>query len=137
LELETTGFNLRELLQSVITLMQRPAEAKGLRQTLQIDASVRLPVRGDPVRLRQILSNLLSNAIKFTEHGGVTVSVRRMGDTATQHLLRFEVQDTGIGIDAASRAKLFQAFSQADASTTRLYGGTGLGLVISQRIVEL
>ncbi|WP_297833365.1 ATP-binding protein [Thermomonas sp.] len=137
LELETTGFNLRELLQSVITLMQRPAEAKGLRQTLQIDASVRLPVRGDPVRLRQILSNLLSNAIKFTEHGGVTVSVRRMGETATQHQLRFEVQDTGIGIDAATRAKLFQPFSQADASTTRLYGGTGLGLVISQRIVEL
>ena len=137
LELETTGFNLRELLQSVITLMQRPAEAKGLRQTLQIDSAVRLPVRGDPVRLRQILSNLLSNAIKFTEHGGVTVSVRRMGETATQHQLRFEVQDTGIGIDAATRAKLFQAFSQADASTTRLYGGTGLGLVISQRIVEL
>ncbi len=137
LELETTGFNLRELMQSVLTLMQRPAEAKGLRLNLQIDGSVRLPVRGDPVRLRQILSNLLSNAIKFTERGGITVSVRRMGESASQHQLRFEVQDTGIGIDATTRSKLFQPFSQADASTTRLYGGTGLGLVISQRIVEL
>ncbi len=137
LELETTGFNLRELMQSVLTLMQRPAEAKGLHMTLQIDAAVRLPVRGDPVRLRQILSNLLSNAIKFTEHGTITMHVRRMGESGNQHQLRFEVQDTGIGIDAATRDKLFRPFSQADASTTRLYGGTGLGLVISQRIVSL
>lgn len=137
LELETTGFNLRELLHSVITLMERPADAKGLHLTLFIDPSVRLPVRGDPVRLRQILSNLISNAIKFTERGSVTVNVRRIGETAAQHQLRFEVQDTGIGIDAATRERLFQPFSQADASTTRLYGGTGLGLVISQRIVAL
>lgn len=137
LELETTGFNLRELLQSVITLMERPAEAKGLHLLLNIDPSVRLPVRGDPVRLRQILSNLLSNAIKFTERGTVSISVKRLGETVAQHQLRFEVQDTGIGIDAAGREKLFQPFSQADASTTRLYGGTGLGLVISQRIVSL
>ena len=137
LELETTGFNLRELLQSVLTLMQRPAEAKGLHMSMQIDSAVRLPVRGDPVRLRQVLSNLLSNAIKFTEHGTITMHVRRMGESSTQHQLRFEVQDTGIGIDATTRDKLFQPFSQADASTTRLYGGTGLGLVISQRIVSL
>ncbi|HEY0915231.1 MAG TPA: ATP-binding protein, partial [Solimonas sp.] len=137
LELETTGFNLRDLLHSVITLMERPAEAKNLHLTLFIDASVRLPVRGDPVRLRQILSNLISNAIKFTERGSVTVNVRRIGETPAQHQLRFEVQDTGIGNDAATRDRLFQPFSQADASTTRLYGGTGLGLVISQRIVSL
>ena len=137
LELETTGFNLRELLGSVMTLMERSADAKGLHLRLNIDSAVRLPVRGDPVRLRQILSNLVSNAIKFTERGNVTVNVKRLGETAAQHMLRFEVQDTGIGIDAATQAKLFQAFSQADASTTRLYGGTGLGLVISQRIVSL
>ncbi|MFN7137011.1 MAG: ATP-binding protein, partial [Thermomonas sp.] len=137
LELETTAFNLRELLQSVITLMERPAGAKNLHLTLYIDSSVRLPVRGDPVRLRQIISNLVSNAIKFTERGSVTVTVKRVGETPAQHLLRFEVQDTGIGIEAATRDKLFQPFSQADASTTRLYGGTGLGLVISQRIVAL
>ncbi|WP_297143893.1 ATP-binding protein [Thermomonas sp.] len=137
LELETTGFNLRELLQSVITLMERPAQAKGLHLLLYIDPSVRLPVRGDPVRLRQILSNLLSNAIKFTERGSVTITVRKTGETASQHQLRLEVQDTGIGISHEKREKLFQPFSQADTSTTRIYGGTGLGLVISQRIVEL
>lgn len=137
LELETTGFNLRELLGSVMTLMERSADAKGLHLRLNIDSAVRLPVRGDPVRLRQILSNLVSNAIKFTERGNVTVNIKRLGETAAQHMLRFEVQDTGIGIDAATQDKLFQAFSQADASTTRLYGGTGLGLVISQRIVSL
>ena len=137
LDLETTGFNLRELMQSVLTLMERTAEAKGLRLVLNIDPSVRLPVRGDPVRLRQILSNLISNAVKFTERGSITLHVKRLRETAAQHQLRFEVQDTGIGIDAATRERLFQPFSQADASTTRIYGGTGLGLVISQRIVAL
>jgi len=137
LELETTGFNLRELMDGVIQLMERAAQTKGLRLGLQIDPSVRLPVRGDPVRLRQVLGNLISNAVKFTERGNVTVHVRRLGETAAQHQLRFEVRDTGIGISAEGRQRLFQAFSQADASTTRLYGGTGLGLAISRRIVEL
>ncbi|KLI99417.1 hybrid sensor histidine kinase/response regulator [Luteimonas sp. FCS-9] len=137
LDLEVTGFNLRELLQGVVQPMDRQAQAKGLHMQLQIDPAVRLAVRGDPVRLRQILSNLLSNAVKFTERGGITVDVRRLGETPTRHQLRFEVRDTGIGISAQGQARLFQAFSQADASTTRLYGGTGLGLAISRRIVEL
>lgn len=137
LELEITSFNLRELLEGVIQLMDRLAQGKGLRMQLQIDPGVRLPVRGDPVRLRQVLGNLISNAVKFTERGGVTVSVRRIGESTAQHQLRFEVRDTGIGISPAGQARLFQAFSQADASTTRLYGGTGLGLAISKRIVEL
>lgn len=137
LELETTGFHLRELLDGVTQLMERPAQSKGLRIGLQVDPSVRLPVRGDPVRLRQVLGNLLSNAVKFTERGSITLSVRRLGETAGQHQLRFEVRDTGIGIAQPAQARLFQAFSQADASTTRLYGGTGLGLAISRRIVEL
>ncbi|WP_411833159.1 ATP-binding protein [Pseudoxanthomonas mexicana] len=137
LELEITGFNLRELLDGVLQLMHRPAENKGLRLSLQLDPAVRLPVRGDPVRLRQVLTNLIGNAIKFTERGSITVAVRRLGETAAQHLLRFEVRDTGIGIDEATRARLFRSFSQADASTTRLYGGTGLGLVICKRIVDL
>ena len=137
LDLETTTFNLRELMESVITLMERPAEAKGLRLLLSIDQSVRLPVRGDPVRLRQVLSNLISNAVKFTERGNVTLNVRRLRETAAQHQLRFEVRDTGIGIEPAAQDRLFQAFSQADASTTRLYGGTGLGLAICRRIVTL
>jgi signal transduction histidine kinase/CheY-like chemotaxis protein len=137
LELETTTFNLRELLGTVIQLMERPAEAKGLRLHLHIDPSVRLPVRGDPVRLRQVLSNLISNAVKFTERGSVTVNVSRIGESTAQHQLRFEVRDTGIGIAPEAQTRLFQAFSQADASTTRLYGGTGLGLAICRRIVDL
>lgn len=134
-QLETTSFNLRELLDSVIRLMEKPAESKGLRLNLQVDPAVRLAVRGDPVRLRQVLTNLLSNAVKFTERGSVSLNVTRRGESRTQHDLRFEVSDTGIGI--AKDARLFRAFSQADASTTRLYGGTGLGLVICKRIVDL
>ncbi len=137
LDLEVTGFNLRELLEGVIQLIERPAQTKGLRIGLQIDPGVRLAVRGDPVRLRQVLSNLLGNAVKFTERGNIGVNLRRIGETAAQHQLRFEVRDTGIGIAAESQPRLFQAFNQADASTTRLYGGTGLGLAISRRIVEL
>ena len=137
LELEVTGFNLREVLDGVMQLMQRPAENKGLRLTLQLDPAVRLPVRGDPIRMRQVVSNLIGNAVKFTERGSITVSVRRLGETAAQHLLRFEVRDTGIGIDAEAQTRLFSSFSQADASTTRLYGGTGLGLAICKRIIDL
>jgi len=137
LELETTPFNLRELLEGVLQLMERSAESKGLRLHLHIDPAVRLPVRGDPVRLRQILGNLVGNAVKFTDRGSVSLHVRRIGESATQHRLRFEVRDTGIGIEPAAQQRLFNAFAQADASTTRLYGGTGLGLAICKRIVEL
>jgi signal transduction histidine kinase/CheY-like chemotaxis protein len=137
LELETTAFNLRELMETVIQLMERAADSKGLRLNLQIDPAVRLPVRGYPVRLRQVLGNLVSNAVKFTERGSITVIVRRVGETAAQHQLHFEVRDTGIGISPEAQVRLFQAFSQADASTTRLYGGTGLGLAICKRIVDL
>ncbi|MBN6151894.1 response regulator [Xanthomonas sp. AmX2] len=137
LELEITSFNLRELLDGVLQLMQRSAEAKGLRMDLQLDPAVRLPVRGDPVRLRQVLSNLLGNAIKFTARGSVALQVRRLGETPAQHLLRFEVRDTGIGIPSEQQERLFHSFTQADASTTRLYGGTGLGLAICKRIVDL
>ncbi len=98
---------------------------------------MRLAVRGDPVRLRQILTNLISNAVKFTERGAITLGVVRRGETKTHHELRFEVRDTGIGIARENLGNLFRAFAQADASTTRLYGGTGLGLVICKRIVDL
>ncbi len=137
LQLETTGFNLRELLDSVLRLMRKTAEGKRLHLNLELDPAVRLALRGDPVRLRQVLTNLLSNAVKFTERGTVTLSVRRGGETRSHHELRFEVRDTGIGIAPANLPRLFHAFAQADASTTRLYGGTGLGLAISRRIVEL
>ncbi|MCL7715374.1 response regulator [Stenotrophomonas sp. CPCC 101365] len=137
LELEITTFNLRELLDSLLHLMQRSAEHKGLEISRTIDPAVRLAVRGDPVRLRQVLSNLVVNAIKFTERGTIQVHVRRMGETGDAHLLRFDVRDTGIGIDTVQQTHLFNAFTQADASTTRLYGGTGLGLAICKRIIDL
>ncbi len=137
LVLENTVFNLRELLEDVVQWMRHPADMKGLRVNLEIDPSVRLPVRGDPVRLRQVLGNLIGNAVKFTERGGIGLTVRRLGENPSQHLLRFEVRDTGIGISPEAQDKLFTAFAQADASTTRLYGGTGLGLAICKRIVDL
>jgi signal transduction histidine kinase/CheY-like chemotaxis protein/HPt (histidine-containing phosphotransfer) domain-containing protein len=137
LELESVGLNLKEVIESVIRLMEKAAEAKNLRLEMHIDPAVRLALRGDPVRLRQILTNLVSNAIKFTDRGAVTVTVTRRGMTRTHHELRIEVRDTGIGITPAAAAKLFKAFSQADTSTTRTFGGTGLGLVICKRIVDL
>jgi signal transduction histidine kinase/CheY-like chemotaxis protein/HPt (histidine-containing phosphotransfer) domain-containing protein len=137
LELETTGLNLRELVDSVAQLMQRNAEAKNLRLTVTIDPNVRLAVRGDPVRLRQVLMNLVSNAVKFTERGGVQIQVSKRMETRDHHEIVFAVRDTGIGIAADTAAKLFRPFSQADASTTRVFGGTGLGLAISKRLVDL
>lgn len=137
LQLETVGINLRELTTGVMRLMEKSAEAKGLRLGLAIDPAVRLAVRGDPVRLRQVLTNLVSNAIKFTERGSVSMHVSRVGETRTRNQVRFEVRDTGVGLTAEAVARLFQPFSQADASTTRTFGGTGLGLAICKRIVTL
>ncbi|MCC8539567.1 ATP-binding protein [Xanthomonas axonopodis pv. poinsettiicola] len=137
LELEITTFNLRELLDGVVQLLQRTAEGKQLRLGLDIEPSVRLLVRGDPIRLRQVLGNLIGNAIKFTERGSIDIQLRRLGETRAQHLLRFQVRDTGIGIAPDQQARLFRSFAQADASTTRLYGGTGLGLAICKRIIDL
>jgi signal transduction histidine kinase/GGDEF domain-containing protein len=113
LQLETTSFNLRDLLDSIIRLMEKPAEAKGLKLHCNLDDQVRLALRGDPVRLRQVLTNLISNALKFTERGAITLAVTRKGETRTQHELRFEVRDTGIGISKDNIKNLFRAFAQA------------------------
>jgi len=137
LELETVGLNLRELVNGVAQLLQRTAESKGLRLSVTIDPNVRLAVRGDPVRLRQVLTNLVSNAIKFTERGGVHIQVSKRAETRDHHEIVFAVRDTGIGIAPDVAAKLFRPFSQADASTTRVFGGTGLGLAICKRLVDL
>ena len=137
LELESVGLNLREALDSVRRLMEKSAEAKALGFNVTIEPSVRLAVRGDPVRLRQVLTNLVSNAIKFTQRGSVMIHVSKRGETRTHYEILFAVKDTGVGIAPDAATKLFQAFSQADASTTRIHGGTGLGLVICKRIVEL
>jgi signal transduction histidine kinase/CheY-like chemotaxis protein/HPt (histidine-containing phosphotransfer) domain-containing protein len=137
LELEKVGFNLREVMDNVFRLMEKPAEAKGLTLRVVVDDDVRAGVRGDSVRVRQILTNLVGNAIKFTERGGVSVRVSRRSDSTTHHELLFAVRDTGIGLAPEQAGKLFQPFTQADASVTRRYGGTGLGLTICKKLVEL
>ena len=137
LELETVGLNLREVVDSVRRLLEKSAEAKGIKFAVTIEPSVRLAVRGDPVRLRQVLTNLVSNAIKFTERGSVSIHVSKRSETRSHFEILFAVKDTGVGIAPDAAAKLFQPFSQADASTTRNHGGTGLGLVICKRIVDL
>ena len=136
-ELESVGVNLKELVDSVAKLMQGSASAKGLRLGVIIDPAVRLAVRGDPVRLRQVLTNLVSNAIKFTERGGVTIQVGKRGESRTHHEVTFAVRDTGMGLSEEAAARLFKPFTQADTSTTRVFGGTGLGLVICKRLVDL
>lgn len=137
LRLETTGLNLRDVINSVVCMFQNQIDAKHLTIQVNLDPSLRLAVRGDSVRLRQVLSNLLSNAIKFTDKGTLTISIKAKLETRQHHILRFEVKDTGIGISPENAGSLFKPFSQADASTTRLYGGTGLGLVICKRIIDL
>ncbi|MEW5872976.1 MAG: response regulator [Chloroflexota bacterium] len=137
LELEAHAFDLRECIESALDLMAYQAAEKGLELLYHIDEDAPRHVVGDVTRLRQILSNLLSNAIKFTEKGEVEVSTRKEGGTAEEVTLRFAVRDTGIGVAAEQRERLFQIFSQVDASTTRRFGGTGLGLSICKRLTEL
>ncbi|TAN02751.1 MAG: response regulator [Rhodanobacteraceae bacterium] len=137
LDLESVSINIRDLVDSVKRLLEKPAEAKGLAMRAVVDPDVRPVVRGDPMRVRQILTNLMSNAIKFTQRGGVSVRVSKRSDTDAQHELLFAVRDTGIGLAADAAARLFQPFTQADASVTRRYGGTGLGLTICKKLVDL
>jgi PAS domain S-box-containing protein len=132
LELELTEFDPHEEVYNVLALTLANAEQKGLALTDEVVAPHRL--RGDRARLRQILLNLLSNAVKFTEAGRVHISCRELSRKADTVWLRFEVSDTGIGIEPEVQARLFQPFVQADASTTRRFGGTGLGLVITRRL---
>ena len=137
LDLEVTDFDLRESIDSTMDLLAAQAHSKGLELAAFIRPEVPLELRGDPGRLRQIVNNLIGNAVKFTAQGEVVVTVSRVSETPTQARLRFEVRDTGIGIDEKGQQRLFKAFSQADGSTTRKYGGTGLGLAISKRLIEM
>jgi CheY-like chemotaxis protein/HPt (histidine-containing phosphotransfer) domain-containing protein len=121
----------------VAALLAPRAHAQGLEQTVSIEPEVPLVAQGDPFRLRQVLTNLLGNAIKFTASGEVGIHVQTISSSDAATEIRFAVRDTGIGLSPAQQAGLFQAFAQADASTTRRYGGTGLGLAISQRLVSL
>jgi signal transduction histidine kinase/DNA-binding response OmpR family regulator/HAMP domain-containing protein/putative methionine-R-sulfoxide reductase with GAF domain len=137
LELEVVDFDLRAVVEEVVELLAESAHAKSLDLAYLLPPDVPTALRGDPGRLRQILTNLVGNAIKFTERGEVLIKVARAGDATAEPLVRFEVTDTGVGIPAEAQARLFQSFSQVDSSTTRRYGGTGLGLAICKRLTEL
>ena len=136
LELEQTNFALEAVLDHTRSLIAEPAATKGLAVRLDVGA-VPTWLRGDPTRLRQALLNYAGNAVKFTERGSITLRARLLEEHGDELLVRFEVQDTGIGVAPEALPKLFQAFEQADASTTRRYGGTGLGLAITRRLAHL
>uniref|UniRef100_UPI0032AFA7C1 PAS domain S-box protein n=1 Tax=Sphingomonas sp. AR_OL41 TaxID=3042729 RepID=UPI0032AFA7C1 len=137
LDLEQTGFSLSDHLEKVIEMVAPRAAEKGLELRCTIAPDVANDLVGDPTRLRQVLLNLLGNAIKFTAQGSVALKVERDGDHAIPTALRFTVSDTGIGIAGEKLAQVFERFTQADSSTTRRFGGSGLGLTISKRLVEL
>jgi signal transduction histidine kinase/DNA-binding response OmpR family regulator/HPt (histidine-containing phosphotransfer) domain-containing protein len=136
--LEQTEFGLDELLENVIDLFALGAESKGVELVLSVEPNLPATLVGDPLRLGQILNNLVGNAVKFTAAGHVRLRVTALPTTSsTRALLKFEVEDTGIGISPADQAKLFAPFTQADGSVARRFGGTGLGLVISQRLLAM
>jgi signal transduction histidine kinase len=137
LELESIDFNLRDTLEETLKSLALPADQKGLELACEMPAGVPEIVHGDPTRLRQILINLVGNAIKFTERGEVVLEVVPVEQNAEYILVEFAVRDTGIGIASEKTKTIFNAFSQADGSTTRKYGGTGLGLTVSARLVTL
>jgi PAS domain S-box-containing protein len=137
LQLDSVGFNLRDALEDTMRVLAPRADQKGLELACHIHRDVPDALVGDPLRLRQVVINLVGNAIKFTEHGEVVLRVEPESQGDANALLRFSVADTGIGIPPEKQAVIFEAFSQADSSTTRRYGGTGLGLAISSQLVEL
>jgi len=137
LELEQTGFSLNDLLEKVTEMVAVRAHEKGLVLVSDIAPNVATNLVGDPTRLRQVLLNLIGNAIKFTEAGEVSLRVTADGNAAVPTALRFTITDTGVGIPEAKVNGVFERFTQADSSTTRRFGGSGLGLTISKRLVEL
>ena len=130
------SFNLKALAGQVIDLFQVANRQKGVKLSLEFADDMPLALNGDPSRLRQVLVNLVGNAIKFTPEGAVTVKFSQCGQSGSKACIRCDVRDTGIGISAEAAEKLFLPFSQADESTSRMYGGSGLGLAISKKIVE-
>jgi PAS domain S-box-containing protein len=136
LELDETEFNIREILDETMKPLSFRARQKQLDAGCFVDPAVPEWLRGDPVRLKQIMMNLIGNAIKFTPRGSVQVRVRQSKQSGNPVELHFSVADTGIGIEPKKQALIFEDFTQADSSTTRCYGGTGLGLAITKRLVE-
>ena len=136
-EIESIDFLLDDVLEQVTTLVGQRAQEKGLELLLDVAQETPAHLVGDPVRLGQVLTNLAGNAVKFTEQGEVSIRIRLPRRSEGRATLEFAVQDTGLGIDPKQQATLFDAFSQADGSTTRRFGGTGLGLTISRHLVQL
>jgi two-component system sensor histidine kinase/response regulator len=137
LEVENVAFEIDSVMNNVSTIVAQKIHDKGLELLFNIAPEVPPTLLGDPLRLGQVLINLLGNALKFTEHGGIHLTGELLERTGDKVKLRFSVKDTGIGMTKEQASRLFQAFSQADTSTSRKYGGTGLGLAISKRLVEL
>jgi signal transduction histidine kinase/CheY-like chemotaxis protein/ligand-binding sensor domain-containing protein len=137
MELEIISFDLQRSIEDVLELLAEPAHRKSLELAFVLDDKLPTSVKGDPGRLRQILTNLTGNAIKFTPKGEVVVEVKLLEEIQDEMLVKFEVRDTGIGLTEEGKSRLFKSFSQADSSTTRRYGGTGLGLAISKQLVTL
>jgi len=137
LELNATHFNLRRLIEDIINMFTSLAHNKGLSLKYSIPQNLNLTVEADSVRLRQILSNLISNAIKFTHKGEIHLSLELVSSQSGKSRIRFEVADTGIGINKSKLDQIFLAFTQEDGSTTRKFGGTGLGLAISKQLIAL
>lgn len=134
--LESIPFPLRSTLDEVVTLLAHSSHDKGLELTLNIKSDVPDNVIGDPLRLQQIITNLVGNAIKFTENGNIDILVEKRALSNTKVQIEVQIRDTGIGIPERDQSRLFQAFRQADASISRRHGGTGLGLVITQKLVN-
>lgn len=137
LELENIPFDLPLMVEEVAELLAEGAQNKGLEFVCTVSPEVPRMVQGDPNRLRQILMNLLSNAIKFTDAGEVVTRAALVQDRGEAVVVRFEVQDSGIGIESEVEDQIFEDFRQADGSTTRNFGGTGLGLAIAKRLVDM
>ena len=137
LELDKSPFNLRDIVEEAVEILAERAHTKGLELICDLPSKLDITVRGDAQRLRQVIINLVSNAVKFTERGEIKVSARQVGGDLLSAMIRFEVKDTGKGIQPENLAGIFESFAQEDNSTTRKYGGTGLGLAICKQLVEL
>ena len=137
LRLEQLDFDLQDTVENAVELFATPAQRKGLELTCHMPSSIPRSLRGDPIRLRQALLNLISNALKFTSTGEINVRIDAVNETDTAVTLRFAVKDSGLGIPPEAHQRIFEAFSQADGTTTRRFGGTGLGLTIVKELVTL